>query len=201
VTAEMVNHVQKSIIRTGDGRIAEVQEHSWPEPASEHAKHASSNAEALRAHERAVERKTVLQGQVAEFRGRVIALQDQLSEVREEAALREKRISAEYETKLSIAHGREKQIRSECDAKIRAAQAREKQTVADAQDALKNIPSPLTMVAPEAGQLATDYLSVLADLELQLAEFARLEGRSAPSREVWALPPGTDAAPASEAAS
>ena len=66
--------------------------------------------------------------------------------------------------------------------------------MADAQVALrKRIPSPITMIEPEPGQLAVDYLASLADLELQLAEIARLEGRSAPVREYWVLPTGTDA--------
>ena len=65
----------------------------------------------------------------------------------------------------------------------------------------KNIPSPVTpftMVAPEPGQTAAEYLEILADLERQLADMARLEGR--PVTVHWVIPP-TDAAPASEDAS
>ncbi len=184
IPSEVV-HTEKIVRRTADGRIAELQEHSWKEPASEHAKHSSAAAEALAAQERVIERKTNLRTQVAEFRGRLTEVQELLA-LSTEAFHREQGIRADVEAKLL---GRERQVRSLL--------AREKALVAETQAASrKSIQSPVTpvtLVAPrELDQLAVDYLADLADLEQQLAE----TGRSTPIH--WVLAPGTVA---SEAAS
>jgi len=189
--AEMVTHTEKAVIRTADGRIASLEEHSWEEPKTEHIKHRSSNNEALAARERAVEQKTHLGTQVAELRGRLIEVQEQLAG-RTEALHHEQRLRTDVEAKLQ---GRESQVRS-----FQKKLAADAQVVADAQIALKNIPSPVTpvtMVAPrELNQLAVDYIADLVDLERQIAE---LEGSATAVH--WVIPPDTDAAPASEATS
>ena len=179
----MVTHTDKAIIRTADGRISELTEHSFLESASTHALHSKSNAEALRAHERVIEEKTNLKTQLSEFRGRVVELQELLA-VSTEALHSEQRLRTDIEAKLL---GRERQLR--------IAQAREKQIVADAkvdaQIALKNTPSPVGLVAPDPGQSAEEYLALLADLELQIVD---MEKRSAPIH--WVLAPSTVASEA-----
>lgn len=60
MSTEMVQHISRVVLRSADGKAMEIREHSFPEPADQHALHASSDREALRAQERAAAERLVV---------------------------------------------------------------------------------------------------------------------------------------------
>lgn len=166
MTTEMVTHVDKLVVRDADGRAIGLTEHSFFESASEHSKHAATDAQTLRMAARVSSEKNGLRSQLAEMRGHAAELQAQLSEAHTEIA----EIRAE-------AHLREKAIHAEHAAQIR----REAEAAP-----LKYRPVGTVLPEPRPDELASEYLLSLDGIERDLAELARQEGQE-PTRTYWIL--------------